>query len=72
MSSDLQCTSCLLPQDGEHEKRRSMANVIYLEWDETWDKRHASQGHSAGDGCLEERTFSEVCYYITPILGVQV
>jgi len=72
MSADLQCASCLLSQDGEQEKRRSVANVIYLGWDETWDKRYAPRSCSVKDGSLEERTPSQVCSDTTPIFRLQV
>jgi len=72
MSADLQCASCLLSQDGEHEKRRSVANVIYLGWDETWDKRHAPRSCSVTDRSLEECTPLQACSSTTPILGVRV
>jgi len=72
MSADLQCASCLLSQDGEHEKRRSMANVIYLGWDETWDKRYAPRSYSVRDVSLEELTPLQVCFSTTSIFRVQV
>ena len=72
MSADLQCASCLLSQEGEHEKRRSVANIIYLGWDEAWDKRYAPLSCSVQDGSLEERRLLQVCSSTTPIFRVQV